>query len=210
MTVGAPDCDAWMFDTRWLPEQSISVTDLEAWVTAGASGAWPAPLRCRYLARTLRDILSGDRAWCEQHRERWPEIGPNGSVVVRDGDLMEHIERETVCWVDLHMDVVDGRGVCRQAVIRPAAADGSLPRIPAVPLDHFVRRYVREGLHQVKVKVPTPRRSLGGVLPKVAAATMAHPEMPPPRAVMAVLGVDDREKAKRWVRLAKADGLLLA
>jgi hypothetical protein len=191
-----------MLDTRWVPEGTISVEAFQEWARAGYPGTIPTPLRCRFLARTLREILGPeDRVL----GGRWPDINP---WRLPEEPVLDRIERETVCWVDLTFAIEHGRGVCRQAVIRPAAPGGSIARIPSVPLADFVRRYVGEGLRRAKVKPPLERRRLVGILPKVADAVRAHPNLAASTAVMEAGLTDDREKAKRWVRTAKRDGLL--
>jgi hypothetical protein len=192
----------WMLDTRWVAYGEISVAAFQEWSRAGYPGTIPAPLRCRLLARNLRAILGPDHP---EPGERWPDVKPSR---LPQEPVLDRIERETVCWVDLTFDIEHGRGVCRQAVIRPATRGGSIPRIPSVPLADFVRRYVGEGRRRAKVKPPPERRRLAGILPKVADAVRAHPNLAASTAVMESGLTDDREKAKRWVRTAKRDGLL--
>jgi hypothetical protein len=182
---------------RWYVERDIDLGALQRWLKDGAPGALPAPLYCHYLTRSWGEVSADITA-------------ANG----RDWDGI--IKRSTRFTVELEVGFQWGRVVCRRATISPPPGQ-YLPRISALPaseLAYLLEFYVRDLIRHSKLEVPPIRRGLAGVLPQVADAVAAHPEMAPPRAVMAAKLTDsrgrsvDREKAKRWVRQAQREGLL--
>lgn len=182
---------------HWYVEQDVDLGILRKWLKDGAPGALPAPLCCHYLKRTLGEVLADITA---ANGQDWDGI----------------IKRSTRFTVELEVGFQRGRVICRRATISPPPGQ-YLPRISALPageLAYLLEHYVRDLIRHNKLEVPPIRRGLAGVLPQVADAVAAHPEMAPPRAVMAAKLTDsrgrsvDREKAKRWVRQARREGLL--
>jgi hypothetical protein len=176
---------------RWYVEQDVDLGTLQRWLKDGAPGAFPAPLCCHYLRRSWGEVLADIMA---ANGQDWDGI----------------IKRSTRFTVELEVGFQWGRVVCRRATISPPPGQ-YLPRISALPaseLAYLLEFYVRDFIRRSKLEVPPIRRSLAGMLPEVADAVEAHPGMPPPRAVMAAELTDNREKAKRWVRQARREGLL--
>jgi hypothetical protein len=176
---------------RWYVTQDVPLGTLRKWLKDGAPGALPAPLCCHYLKRTLGEVLA--------------------DITAANGQGTEGIFKQATRFtVELEVGFQRGRVVCRRATISPPPGQ-YLPRISALPaseLAYLLEHYVRDPIRHNKLEVPPIRRGLAGVLPQVADAVAAHPEMAPPRAVMAAKLTDDREKAKRWVRQARRQGLL--
>lgn len=176
---------------RWYVTLDVDLETLRKWLKDGAPGALPAPLYCHYLRRTLGEVLA--------------------DITAANGQGVKGIfKQETQFTVELEVGFQWGRVVCRRATISPPPGQ-YLPRISALPageLAYLLEHYARDFIRRNKLEVPPIRRGLAGVLPQVADAVAAHPEMAPPRAVMAATLTDDRAKAKRWVRQARREGLL--
>jgi hypothetical protein len=183
-------------DTRWVPV-SISVAAFQEWSRAGCPGT--IPLRCRLLARTLREVLGPDN----------PE--PTEDVLAR-------IERETVAWADLSVAIerpVRGRkvvGVCTGVTIIPTLA-GGVPNVPKIPVDNLIRLFVTDiVLHSSVV----PGRRYGPekrkLLCKVASVYQAAPGRQKAAAVVKAMKlentVNERNSARQLIWEARDAGLL--